>query len=67
MAVNHQSGRIVVELDPKLKTDLHATLAAQGLSLKAWVTWCAERYVEDRRQGRLQFDSSPDAANGGEQ
>jgi hypothetical protein len=58
MAVNHSSGRIVVELDPKLKAALHAALASEGVSLKAWLTWCAAQYVEDRQQGRFDFVST---------
>ena len=30
------SGRIVIEIDPRLKQRLHAALALDGLSLKEW-------------------------------
>lgn len=58
MAVNHKSGRVVVELDPALKHALHAALAADGLSLKEWLESKAEEFVEERRQPRLVFGGS---------
>jgi hypothetical protein len=50
MAVNHHSGRIVVELDPVLKHALHAALAAEGLSLKDWLVRNARDFVATHRQ-----------------
>jgi hypothetical protein len=61
MAVNHHSGRVVVELQPELKLALHAALAAEGLSLKEWLVRNAETFVARHRQPALQFDQAPPA------
>jgi hypothetical protein len=58
MAVNHKSGRLVVDIDPELKLGLHAALAADGLSLKDWVVRQARDYVDARAQPRL-FAAEP--------
>ena len=58
MAVNHKSGRLVVDIDPELKLALHAALAAEGLSLKDWVVKRANDYIEERSQPRL-FAAEP--------
>ena len=59
MAVNRNSGRLVVDVPPDLKLALHAALAADGLSLKDWVTRCAGQYLADRRQPHLSFVAEP--------
>jgi hypothetical protein len=59
MAVNHKSGRVVVEVDPALKLSLHAALAADGLSLKDWFVRHASDYVSERQQPRLAFVAEP--------
>lgn len=56
MAVNHHSGRVVVELDPDLKHALHAALAAQGMTLKEWMERSARDFVDAHRQPGLAFD-----------
>lgn len=53
MAVNHKSGRLVVDIDPELKQALHAALAADGLSLKNWLVLRARAYLAERVQPRL--------------
>jgi predicted HicB family RNase H-like nuclease len=53
MAVNHKSGRLVVDINPELKLALHAALAADGLSLKDWVVKQAREYVDARTEPRL--------------
>lgn len=53
MAVNHKSGRLVVDIEPELKLALHAALAADGLSLKDWVTRQAREFIDARVQPRL--------------
>jgi len=53
VAVNHKSGRLVVDIDPELKLSLHAALAADGLSLKDWFVKQARYYVDERSQPRL--------------
>ncbi len=44
------SGRFVIEVDPILKRDLHAALAADGLTLKDWFLQHASEYLAERRQ-----------------
>ncbi len=46
MAVNHKSGRLVVDIEPEMKLALHAALAADGLSLKDWLVTRARDYIE---------------------
>lgn len=53
MAVNHKSGRLVVEVEPELKLALHAALAADGLSMKDWLVDRARDYIAERSQPRL--------------
>lgn len=59
MAVNHKSGRLVVNIEPELKLALHAALAADGLSLKDWLVQYARDYVNERAQPRLFADKPP--------
>lgn len=47
------SGRLVIEVDPTLKRDLHAALAAEGLTLKDWFLQRASEYTAERRQPTL--------------
>jgi hypothetical protein len=54
------SGRIVVEIEPRLKRGLYAELARNGLTLKDWLVVAAERYIADNRQPTL-FASEPPA------
>jgi len=44
------SGRIVVELNPALKREFHAALAADGITLKDWFLSRARAFVNDRRR-----------------
>ena len=44
------SGRIVIEVEPNMKRELYAQLAADGLSLKQWFLRNALIYVEGGRQ-----------------
>jgi hypothetical protein len=44
------SGRIIVEIDPALKRDLHSALAADGLSLKDWFIKQGREYLTHRKQ-----------------
>jgi hypothetical protein len=65
MAVNHKSGRMVVDIEPELKLALHAALAADGLSLKEWIVRSARRYVDERSHPRLAFAAEPPPATYG--
>lgn len=47
------SGRLVIEVDPTLKRDLHAALAADGITLKNWFLQRVSNYIADRRQPTL--------------
>jgi hypothetical protein len=52
MPVGH-SGRIVIEIDPELKQELHATLSKEGVSLKQWFLDNAEQYLREKSQRTL--------------
>lgn len=55
MAINHKSGRVVVDIEPELKMALHAVLASKGMSLKQWFTSAAADLVAEHRQPKLAF------------
>ncbi len=44
------SGRIVVDIDPDLKHELHAALEQDGVSLKQWFIERAKEHLRDRGQ-----------------
>lgn len=48
------SGRIVIEVDPRLKNELYVELARGGMSLKAWFLREAELLLASGRHGRHQ-------------
>jgi hypothetical protein len=55
------SGRLVIEVDPALKHNLHAALAADGTTLKEWFLVCVSTYLRDRLQPNLpMFDHIED-------
>ncbi|MFQ1065246.1 hypothetical protein [Bordetella trematum] len=39
------SGRIVIEIDPKIKRQLYSTLARDGMTLKDWFLQEAKSYM----------------------
>jgi hypothetical protein len=47
------SGRVVIEVDPLLKRDLHSALAADGSSLKEWFLDRVRDYFAQRHQPTL--------------
>lgn len=49
MAVG-KSGRIVVDVEPKMKQRLYASLALDGKTLKEWFVAAGEKYILSRRQ-----------------
>jgi len=49
------SGRIVVEVAPELKRELHSALVKDGKTLKDWFVTQAESFVESRQRA-FQFD-----------
>lgn len=42
------SGRIVVEIQPALKRELHSVLALDGQTLKSWFIEVANLYISNR-------------------
>lgn len=50
------SGRIVIEVEPELKRELHSVLLKDGQTLKDWFVIQAELFVESR-QRTFKFDS----------
>ena len=47
------SGRIVIEVDPELKQELHTTLRSEGTNLKAWFLAQADTFLAEKGQLRL--------------
>ena len=47
------SGRIVIEVDPALKQELHTTLRSEGTNLKAWFLEQADSFLAEKGQLRL--------------
>ena len=47
------SGRVVVEIDPKLKKELYIALAKEGLNLKDWFLKNVDNFLDDRSQLKL--------------
>lgn len=52
MAVG-SSGRIVIDIDPKLKRKVYAALLEDGRSLKEWFLDRCSDYLAERGQARL--------------
>lgn len=58
-----KSGRIVLEIDPRLKARLYTLLSADGKTLKEWFVGQAERYISDTVAPQFNFlPSNSDAA-----
>ena len=49
------SGRIVIEIEPDLKQELHAALRKEGLNLKTWFLENAEEFLAEKGQMKLAF------------
>lgn len=47
------SGRIVLEIDPKIKNKLYETLVKQNITLKGWFLLQCESYLSDSIQLKL--------------
>lgn len=61
-----KSGRIVIEVDPKTKSDLYKTLAVENSTLKDWFLRMAGVYIEERNQPLLfKNPGKPFSAEGG--
>jgi hypothetical protein len=46
------SGRVVIDIDPQLKRELHGYLALEGKTLKNWFIESAEEYLNDKNKKR---------------
>ena len=57
MAVG-SSGRVVIEIDPELKRQLHAALEREGLTMKEWFLGRAQQYLFENVQLALRFGTS---------
>ena len=56
--VRGKSGRIVLEIDPSLKSDLYEALREEGLTLKEWFLRNTGSYLAQKAQPSL-FSSVP--------
>jgi len=45
-----KSGRLVIEISPELKSQLHSTLALEGTTMKAWFITTARNYLDGHAQ-----------------
>jgi hypothetical protein len=52
------SGRIVIEVEPILKRELHSALRKDGQTLKDWFVLQAEHYLQEGPQMNI-FDALP--------
>jgi methylase of polypeptide subunit release factors len=57
------SGRVVIEIEPDLKRELHAALRAEGLNLKTWFIEHAEEFLSEKGQLKLVFDDRGERVN----
>lgn len=52
------SGRIVIEIDPEVKSRLYAVLAKSEMTLKEWFLGCAERFIDQQTQLSLPIEDT---------
>lgn len=52
------SGRVVIEIEPDLKRELHVALRHDGTNLKNWFIEQATSFLSDRGQITLAFGES---------
>jgi len=50
------SGRLVVDIDPALKQEIHSRLAAEGRTLKDWFLEQVERHLLQPTRPSLPFE-----------
>ena len=50
------SGRIVIEIEPELKRELHSVLRLEGTNLKAWFLTQVEELLAEKVQQSLPFE-----------
>lgn len=52
------SGRIVIEIEPELKRELHSVLRTEGTNLKTWFLNHVEDLLAQKGQQSLKFEES---------
>ncbi len=55
------SGRVVIEIEPELKRELHTVLRLEGTNLKAWFLAHVEELLAEKGQKSLPFEDSQQA------
>ena len=50
------SGRIVIEIEPELKKELHTVLRTEGTNLKTWFLENVERLLSEKGQQSLPLE-----------
>lgn len=55
------SGRLVIEIEPELKRQLHAALAMNGMTLKQWLVQQADAYLSSA--GQMTLGLEPQGGN----
>lgn len=53
-----KSGRVIVEMEPELKKELHAVLRQEGTNLKAWFLEKVDELLAEKSQKPLPFDNN---------
>lgn len=56
------SGRIVIEIEPELKKELHSVLRLEGTNLKSWFLGNVEQLLSEKGQQSLPLDDKEQAA-----
>lgn len=56
------SGRVVIEIEPELKQELHSALRKEGKNLKSWFLENVDHFLMSKEQLKLSLDES---AHGG--
>lgn len=47
------SGRLVIEIEPELKQELHSALRKEGMNLKSWFLENVDQFLAERGQLNL--------------
>ncbi len=53
-----KSGRVVIEMEPELKKELHTVLRKEGTNLKAWFLEHVDQLLAERSQKPLPLDNT---------
>lgn len=56
------SGRIVIEIEPELKKELHSVLKLEGTNLKSWFLENVEQLLSEKGQQSLPLDDKKQTA-----